>query len=228
MTETRQTFFERISFLAPSNRFLIRKAYDIAKATHRGQERMEVVDGKPLRYFEHPRRVAIIMIDELAVTVPELIALALIHDVLEDAPSRADMSPEYLEYCFWNQMVQRAQLLTIDKAPPNEDTQGKIARKNRYVAKLDKHGDVETLLVKACDRLDNLRSMRHPEVSISFIKRKSKETREKYLPVFAKMPNLAIGTPYQRAATLLNTMVLEELVRCEEYAKMYSQGKAID
>lgn len=41
-------------------------------------------DGKPLRYFEHLRRTALILIDA-GFTSPDLIITALLHDSIEDS-----------------------------------------------------------------------------------------------------------------------------------------------
>ena len=219
-SECRRTFFNRIAFLAPSDRFFIRKAYDIAKATHSKQWRKQVVDGMPVRYFEHPRDVAIILIDELHIVEREPLALALVHDVLEDAESNADMSPEYLEFCFpHSPLVMRAQLLTIEKGKPGETPEETASRKARYVRRLAMYADLETLIVKAADRLHNLRCMRCEGVPRDFIVRKTDETRSYYLDLFETMRQRAAPTRYASAANVLCGTIREEVARNDEYVK---------
>ena len=43
------------------------------------------------------------------------------------------------------------------------------------------------LAIKACDRLDNLRSLMVPGTSVEFHKKQIKETTEVYFPIFDKL-----------------------------------------
>ena len=66
--ENKATFVARIrSLKAPSEVYLIMSAYDKSKEKHRHQVRKFQKDpqGKPLRYFEHPRSAVLICIDEI-------------------------------------------------------------------------------------------------------------------------------------------------------------------
>jgi (p)ppGpp synthase/HD superfamily hydrolase len=62
---------------------LIRKAYVIAKEAHREDVR---ISGE--RYFEHPRAVALIMLEYLRIGDANAIAAGLVHDVPEDHGDR--------------------------------------------------------------------------------------------------------------------------------------------
>jgi (p)ppGpp synthase/HD superfamily hydrolase len=141
-TENKASFFARLEpRLAPSELVKVRAAYYLAKYGHRAQVRKETDgQGNLLRYFEHVRRVAIILMDEADCYDPDLICTALLHDALEDT----------------------------------EDKEG-------YADRL-RLADDETLLVKACDRLDNLRSL--GETPPAFRKKQFLETLETYWPLF--------------------------------------------
>jgi (p)ppGpp synthase/HD superfamily hydrolase len=82
--ENRESFFKRIRerWSEESAAFdLIAKAYDTAKDALRGIEREEGV-----RYFEHARGVALILLDDLNTEDPRAICLALLHDIIEENP----------------------------------------------------------------------------------------------------------------------------------------------
>lgn len=61
-----------------------------------------MVDDKPVRYFEHVRRVALILMDEAKCMKNEMIIAALLHDSLEDTE---DLTPELLECTFGSDVV---------------------------------------------------------------------------------------------------------------------------
>jgi (p)ppGpp synthase/HD superfamily hydrolase len=84
--ENRETFFARLTpFMPPSELRHVEVAYMMAKYGHRAQVRNDLDDkGDPIRYFEHLRGVALILIDEAEVRSWELIVAALLHDTLED------------------------------------------------------------------------------------------------------------------------------------------------
>jgi (p)ppGpp synthase/HD superfamily hydrolase len=223
MIENRKSFFARISYFAPSDRFFVRKGYDLMKATHRDQYRKQIVDGKRERYAEHPRRVAIIVHDELHITEPIALVLALGHDVLEDAHKNADVTPEYVEYYFQPEdgaeIVQQLLLLTTEEPLP--DGSDKVRKKAMYLVRRRRYATIITLIVKGCDRLDNLRSLCCEGTTIEFIEKQCKETRTDYIPLFEYMEEKARGTKYHDAALKLLGMLREQLTRCEtELARM--------
>lgn len=55
-------------------------------------------------------------------------------------------------------------------------------------------------MLKACDRLDNLRTLHYG--SIEFQQKQIKETREKYYPVFNRMVEIAPSEQKERAIYL--------------------------
>jgi len=173
MTENRASFQDRLRPIVPPGQLIdIEHAYMISKYVHRAQVRMELDEnGNPLRYFEHPRRVALILMDTVGVTDPIILCAALLHDTVEDSE---ELSPAAIERYWGSEVASLVQLLS--KIP-----------KEGYVERLNKHGDWRTLLIKACDRLDNLRSLDPADVSGEFRTRQLKETHELYIPLFQKM-----------------------------------------
>src|SRR5690349_9775501 len=85
--ENRESFCRRLKPILPMrDLMLVEAAYVFAKHGHRAQFRKETdpETGKKVRYFEHPRRVALILIDEVRCVDPVMIMAALIHDCIED------------------------------------------------------------------------------------------------------------------------------------------------
>lgn len=173
--ENKESFQNRIKpYFSPSEQLDIKLAYCLAKFGHRAQLRKELVEGKPTRYFEHVRRVALVLMDEMKIMDRDMIIAAILHDSLEDTH---DLSAELLEHCFGNNTITMIKLLS--KIP-----------KEGYNERLVNCLNWKVLAIKACDRLDNLRSLMVPGNTIEFQKKQIKETREKYFPIFDLMLTL--------------------------------------
>lgn len=191
--ENRETFFRRLEpFLAPSVLLDVQLAYTMAKYGHRAQVRKETDDdGTPVRYFEHVRRVAIVLVDEARVVMPEMIIAALLHDGIEDT---RDLTPAMIEHCFGTDVVNLVKVLS--KVP-----------KEGYLDRFITCADWRPYLIKACDRLDNLRSLHAADRP--FQTRQVAETRDKYFPLFDRM--LAVVPPnHYRSAEKLRDLVRQE------------------
>lgn len=175
MTENKSTFFARLyPHLTPRERKQVQVAYMITKFGHRHQTRKELDSkGDPLRYFEHPRRVSIIMMDEMRCYEPSVIIAGLLHDCLEDAE---DIDDELIEHIFGEDVVRIVKCLSKDP-------------KEGYVERLMLCSDWRVLALKGADRLDNLRSLRHGNKQ--FQEKQIEESIVKYLPVFQRMVDLA-------------------------------------
>jgi (p)ppGpp synthase/HD superfamily hydrolase len=147
-TENRESFFNRLRpLLAPTELLNVEIAYALSKHAHRWQERKEVdADGHPIRYFEHLRATALILIDELSIHDPEMIIACLMHDSIEDTN---DISDRMLEHLFGKNVAKTVKLLTKNKTDA----------KGQYYDRLLSHADVKTLIIKGCDRLSNLRTL---------------------------------------------------------------------
>lgn len=172
--ENKETFQARVRpYFSPSDQQDVKLAYCLAKFGHRAQTRKELTEGKPTRYFEHVRRVAIVLMDEMKVMNRDMIIAALLHDSVEDTD---DLTPELLEHCFGSDVITIIKMLS--KVP-----------KEGYIERLENCCDWRVLAIKACDRLDNLRSLMVPGTSLEFQKRQIAETKEKYFPIFDKLVN---------------------------------------
>jgi GTP pyrophosphokinase len=193
MTENRESFFKRLEpFLAPSVLLDVQHAYTLSKYGHRAQVRKELDDhGEPIRYFEHVRRVAIVLVDEAKVVKAEMIVAALLHDIIEDAPN---LPPALIEHCFGTDVV--CIVKTLSKAP-----------KEGYLERFYMCTDWRPYVIKACDRLDNLRSL--GAASKEFRTKQVAETRDKYFDLFDRMLTL---TPEEYAPRIQR---LRDLVRQE-------------
>lgn len=174
ITETRETFFNRLQpYFAPSVLLDIELAYTLAKFGHRAQTRKELGDdGLPLRYFEHVRRVALVLVDEVKIVQREMVLASLLHDGIEDT---RDLTPSMIEHAFGADVT--CMVKTLSKVP-----------KEGYMDRFWQCSDWRAYVIKACDRLDNLRSL--GPATKEFQAKQVKETREKFYPLFDRMVDL--------------------------------------
>ena len=186
MIENRESFFARLEpFFVPSVLLDVQLAYTLAKFGHRSQVRKEADDdGTPVRYFEHVRRVAIILIDEARIVRPELVIGALLHDGIEDT---RDLTPAMIEHCFGADVAGIVK--TLSKAP-----------KEGYLERFYMSDDWRPYLIKACDRLDNLRSL--SQSPPAFQAKQVAETRDKYYDLFDRLVTLVPTSDKPRAQHL--------------------------
>lgn len=188
-TEDWHTFTARLEGFSPSDIRKIDLSYQMAKAAHRGQMR----EGGE-RYFEHPRSVALILLDEVKTKDPNIIIASLLHDVAEDTAlfSNLTKSPSYTD---WRQKVEvnvagifgeevAEVLLAVTKTEVDgvdiqtKDQAAEITHQNLQNA------SPKAVLVKMADRLHNLRTL--GSCSAEKIQRKIAETKEIYFPIFQK------------------------------------------
>ena len=152
---------------------LIERAYKFAEWSHREQMRKS---GDP--YFIHPASVAGI-IAELRLDTASICA-GLLHDVVEDT----EASLEEIKGSFGAEVatiVDGVTKLGKINFTSREDRQAESFRK-MVVAMAQ---DLRVLLIKLCDRLDNMRTLDHmkPEA----IERIARETREIYAPLASRL-----------------------------------------
>jgi GTP pyrophosphokinase len=169
--ENKELFFKRLyPFFGPSVLHGVELAYILAKYGHRDQVRKEPdAEGNPLRYFEHVRRVALILIDEAKCIRPEMVISAVLHDTIEDAKS---ITPALIEHTFGSDVCSIVKVLSKDP-------------KEGYLDRFMTCTDWRPYLIKACDRLDNLRSL--SSATPEFQEKQIRETRDKYLRLFDRM-----------------------------------------
>lgn len=187
--ETWNTFQARLGNFSEEQIKEIDTAYQIAKAAHRGQAR----DGGE-RYFEHPRSIALILLDELNINNHKLIIAAFLHDAPEDTAVFGN-SQKIKPYSQWqNQVKERLEnifdedvsemVLAVTK--PEVDGVEIISKQqalNLYKQQLN-DASPEAILLKMADRLHNLRTLE--SCSMEKRVRKIKETKDVYFDIFQK------------------------------------------
>ena len=189
--ENKETFRARLRpYFAPSDQLQIVMAYCLAKFGHRAQTRNELTEGKPTRYFEHVRRVAITLMDDLGIMDRDMIIACLLHDALEDTD---DLSAELIEHAFGKEVAHMVQLLS--KVP-----------KDGYKERLQNCHEWKVLTIKFCDRTDNCRSLMVPGNTIDFQKRQVKETIDVYLPLFDHMLEIMPDIHRPKASKMLREL----------------------
>lgn len=157
----REEFMKKLEpLLTPSELETVMTAYVFAKYGHKNQSRDDGV-----RYFEHPKAVAMIAIDELHIFEWQTIVMALLHDIVEDS---FILSWNRIEKNFGREVTLGIKLLT--KQP-----------KDGYCERLTEFGEPDVILVKLCDRLHNMRTLggcnRQKQLT------QIEETRQKFLPM---------------------------------------------
>ena len=167
---TAQELASKISVYQPqADVDVVRRAYDFAERAHTGQKRKS---GDP--YFVHPVSVAEI-ITELRLDAASVCA-ALLHDVLEDCPvSEVDLTREFGEEVTF--LVDGVTKLNQIDFLSKQDRVAESFRK--MVGAMSR--DIRVLVVKLCDRLDNMRTLEH--MSVDGQERIARETMDIYAPL---------------------------------------------
>src|SRR5450432_350402 len=148
---------------------MIQRAYAYSYQAHSGQKRKS---GEP--YFIHPARVAGI-ITELKLDTASVCA-GLLHDVVEDTlASTADIEREFGAEVAT--LVDGVTKLSKINFTSKEDRQAENFRK--MVVAMAR--DIRVLLIKLCDRLDNMRTLEH--MSVEARERIARETLDIYAPL---------------------------------------------
>ena len=192
--ENRDTFLARLHeppgsvFFSEVDIARIELAYDWAKYAHRAQDRK---DGT--RYFEHPRRVALLVIDRVCLYDAAAVIAALLHDGREDCPKY--VTPLKVMLIGGDEAARHVRLLS--KVP-----------KEGYVGRLWLAGWI-TLLLKLCDRFDNYSDLENADET--FQRKQTIETRDVYLPLFRYLTTIA-PEPY-RSRIVEMVDALEAMVR---------------
>jgi len=140
----------RISYqtLTPTDKKLIRKAFDVAVDAHKEQRRKS---GEA--YIFHPITVAKIVASEIGLGATS-IAAALLHDVVEDTP----MTVEDIERLFNPKVAQLVEGLTKISLV-QKDLNASMQAENFRKMILTLNDDVRVILIKLADRLHNMQTM---------------------------------------------------------------------
>lgn len=126
--------------LPPETIQLVMFAYRLSKYGHMGQKR-----DSGLRYFEHPKRVALILMDELGIYNSDDIMAALLHDIEEDS---FILEEQDIVRNFGEKVLEIVKILTREE--PEE--------RKAYIRKIRK-AEKTARIIKLSDRLDNLREL---------------------------------------------------------------------
>lgn len=160
-----EQFMQRFSKYPEIERYAIEHAYILSKDAHRSQLRK---GGE--RYFEHPRRTALILMDEVGVMSWEDVCAALLHDGPEDTKY---LTIPKLRYWFNSTVADLVDHLTKRKGRPQREYYQRLEEFDRAV------------IIKGCDRLDNLRSM--ADLPGDFIRKQIYGTQRYVLPLLERL-----------------------------------------
>ncbi|MFA5853653.1 MAG: HD domain-containing protein [Patescibacteria group bacterium] len=193
MIENRDTFFARLQTL-PWSAVLsedeidrIELTYDLAKNAHRGQTRK---DGE--RYFEHPRRATLTVLDDLVIVEARVVMDALLHDTYEDCARY--LKPSKIRIVSGPDVARDIRLLS------------KVPKEGSF-DRLMLHAEWQPLVVKGCDRLDNLRGLAH--MDDAFKLKQLRETSETYLPLFRRLTEYDAPMRYRPACEKLYNLLVQ-------------------
>ncbi len=165
---------ERVTSYKPNaNEALLNKAYVYAMKKHGEQVR---ANGDP--YFSHPLEVAAILTD--LHLDEETIAVALLHDTIEDT----DATRDEIDAMFGDRIGRLVEGLTKLKRIDLVSKKAEQAENLRRLL-LAVSNDIRVLMVKLADRLHNMRTLHH--VKPHKRGRISQETMEIYAPLAGRI-----------------------------------------
>jgi GTP pyrophosphokinase len=144
----RTLFFALIPAMMQVARQLIFWAYDIAKRWHDDQAR-----DSGERYFEHVRGVAKLLI-EYGYTDPLYLALALLHDILEDTWFPITMLEQLFGPEFARDVISLSKSICIEHPVTGRMIRTPKLSTEEYEQQLA-HATKRAIIVKCCDRIHN-------------------------------------------------------------------------
>lgn len=200
---------------------LIERAYEVAAYHHRDQKRKS---GDP--YITHPLAVATILA-ELGMQEATL-AAALLHDTVEDTTYTLDQ----LRADFGDEIAELVNGVTkLDKVKYGEATQAETVRK--MVVAMSR--DIKVLVIKLCDRLHNMRTLRYlPQAKRE---KKARETLEIFAPLAHRLgmntikwelEDLAFATLYPKRFDEIARLVSERAPRRDVYLQDVIEAVSAD
>ncbi|RKS09900.1 GTP pyrophosphokinase [Nocardiopsis sp. Huas11] len=201
---------------------LIERAYEVAAHHHRDQKRKS---GDP--YITHPLAVATILA-ELGMQEATL-AAALLHDTVEDT----EYSLDELRADFSDEIAELVDGVTkLDKVKYGEATQAETVRK--MVVAMAR--DIRVLVIKLCDRLHNMRTLRYLP-SMAKREKKARETLEIFAPLAHRLgmntikwelEDLAFATLYPKRFDEIARLVSERAPRRDVYLQEVIEAVSAD
>jgi len=175
----RKRLLESVQTHLAEHTLLIQEVILLAEHAHAGQQRD---DGYP--YVIHPIRVARTLVEEMGEYNPNVIAAALLHDVVEDT----DVTLMEVERQFGGPIAMLVDSVTRPRAK-EETEQDKLTTKPKNYQKILESSE-ETLRIKAADILDNMRGWLASEEIIRShgkLSRWLREAREWYIQIGEKV-----------------------------------------
>ncbi len=174
----RSRLMDLVDRLIPEHRDLIEQVLLLAQSAHTGQTRD---DGHP--YVIHPIRVAKMLLEDMEERDVNVIAAALLHDVVEDT----SVTLEEIHQQFGQRIAELVNSVTRPRA--KEETEAdKLTTKPKNYQKIFASAP-ETICIKAADILDNMRSWVAGEAVVRAqgkLSRWLNEARSWYLPIGEK------------------------------------------
>ena len=194
--------FEKLLYLKmrPADVELVMGAYQDAKKGHGYKDQ---VRDNGERYFEHPRRVALVLMLDLEIYDPDMLIAALLHDIVEDtfAFGSRDKAFKRIQRRYGKRVATF--VLALSKEPC-ERPEEKIERDHRYFEAITQEGPKTTIL-KLADRLDNLRDMHHCTTAKK--RHYVEETRSHILPMALDVTYQVKGKMRLNILTIYGRMV---------------------
>lgn len=135
---------------------LVLRALELAHKAHEGQQRK---GGGA--YIVHPIRIALSLLLECRINSPDMLAAALLHDVIEDAKGNFESG---IEQCSSLQVLRLVRAVTRKKEE-KRPREGDLSLDTPYFKRIREAG-YEAIILKLADKLDNLRdALNHPDLS---------------------------------------------------------------
>lgn len=157
-------------------RAMLWKALALAEEVHEKQVRRPGKSVTAQQYIIHPMRVALVLLEELEYRDCEVIAAALLHDVLENAEGKVTTAD--LEQQFSGNIA--LMVSTLSK-PPRDAALSRGQQLSTYYDRLSQ-APIPTRLIKLADRLDNVRES-IDSIDHDFQEDYLKQTMKIYLPM---------------------------------------------
>ncbi len=130
-------------------------------------------------YVSHPLQVAKILVDELEIRDPELLAAAVLHDTVEDVP---EVTSEVIGEIFGKNIELIVDACTkIANFSGDKQTFYKLVHRKLFSGAA---ANLEVLLIKLADRLHNLRTM------VSMPKDKRQKIADETLDIYAPLAKI--------------------------------------
>lgn len=127
------------------------------------------------------------------------------------AQTRKEVDSDMIEHCFGSEVTRIVKVLS--KCPADG-----------YLDRFHDCVDWRPFAIKACDRLDNLRSLAGTD--FAFREKQLAETRTKYVPLFDKMVTLTHDANLVKLHTLKN-LITQELFNQEHSLKLDKHSKSV-